>query len=108
MKYSIKDCPLCGKRLQILYTGQYQRYYCPTLDEHTKVQHYFLERKTNDNSFEQHYIVYPFKIETKLNDQKSKVYDLSKDNMFIVEYPIINPENPEKLLKRLKNLIIYS
>lgn len=100
------NCPLCKKHLLEIGPEPYD-YICQTRVNFrgSTISHY------EDRNEGIHWTIPPYQIVTKNN--KSSVWVLKEVDGFTVwkiifEGEIIHPDTPEKLQKRIKNLIILS
>lgn len=112
--FPIKYCPLCSEKL--IVDDQYGHivYDCPTkwdpafsgekepLATHYKVIKYCAKAT-------QHIYIYPFTIDTNSDDNMSRVYKIleNEDYEFILEFQAIKNYNPENIVERIKNLMVF-
>jgi hypothetical protein len=124
--FNIKTCPLCESTLKLFYSGQQRAYYCPNLIDgttmdglvyhvHIQFSHYYVDIK--DGKVIQNTYISPYKVVSEAGSDKSNVYKVSDPKLnigtipllqHIMETPMITPENPDRLIKRIKNLVIFS
>ena len=101
-------CPLCHNPLLKHYLTTSKG--CATFVEGTTTSHYALTPV--EDRIVQIVILPPYTIASVLGDSKSKIYSYPNfHNKCIMEIPIVSYqdlENSEKLVKRIKNLIIFS
>lgn len=128
--FNIKTCPLCGSNLKLFFSGKIRAYYCQNLidgttmdglvyDIHIQFSHYYVQigSDSNTGSVSQNTYISPYKIVSVAGSDKSNVYRVSDPKIsigtipvlqHIMETPMITPDNPEKLINRIKNLVIFS
>lgn len=132
--FSIKNCPLCDKVLQVYYSSNQRRYFCsspwekymtselplwktshysiiidPGITQRTYLDKYIIESTAGSGVSRIYtYDPYPSTI-YKTSQVGMTVIDVDdKDKWdFIMEIPMVTPENPEKLLKKIKLLLPF-
>lgn len=117
-KIAIETCPLCGQKLlestSVTSTGTLS-WSCPTSLMNLKppyvpVPHYQVEWDKSVNSIGQHVVVPPFYIDTFNMDWKSRVHKVNEKGelKFVMATPQLHMDSPEKILERVKTLILFS
>lgn len=117
-RFKIDTCPLCGAGILPIVGAQWWQ--CPTtvtLQSGTSpVTHYQVE--TVLNKVVQHILVPPFAVETYSDTWRTSIYRWEPcysgnsyrlgNWVFIMEVERINPDEPEKLVKRIKTLVPFA
>ena len=107
--FNIKNCPLCSKLLMLKFIDTIPIYMCPdkcTLSDGSRVDsHYKVICDYNINPCQQ-FVLEPFLLKTIAGTGKTKVFNI-KTLVEIMEIPIVIPDEPERLRKRLRNLLVF-
>lgn len=92
-------CALCGEIMSTTITSTNKTYKC--INPHYTV--------ISDSQSEVAYmVVLPYSIDTCLKTNKSRIYKLINGKLrFLLTTPIIKPDTEEKILNRIKKLLIF-
>jgi hypothetical protein len=107
MKFPINKCPLCGKFITFKKVAGVEVYSChSTMDDLPEQSHYVVEK---DSKLEvQHMYVFPYSIDTFADTPKSRIYKFIDDRWRLVkETGVIREDTEDKLMERLKNLLMF-
>lgn len=109
------NCPLCGENL--LKIDMLEDYICPTrviFPNNYETTHYELRAYGTNNAVSLWHLP-PYQV---INGDRSAIYlYYAKDNQNvstspyvrkILDIPAISPDSPEKIIERIKRLIIFS
>jgi hypothetical protein len=118
-KLAIETCPLCGQKLSESSgaTSSYGTalWSCPNsinsmIAPYVPVPHYQVEWHRESGNIAQHVVVPPYYIDTFNVDWKSRVHKVNErgELKFVMTTPQLHMDSSEKILERIKTLIIFS
>jgi hypothetical protein len=120
-KFQLKNCPLCGKLLKLKYHRTIPAYQCTEIYKAGRFEAPHYQVSIDGQLMTQQTILPPYLLKTVINSGRTQVYSVPEPSdvtvlngngdqilKFVMDIPTVVPEEPEKLRKRLKNLIIFS
>lgn len=119
-KFSVAICPLCDKELKVLnglFGPNVMIWQCETIESPPNAMpctHYQVEWDKTTGVIVQHMVVGQFYLDTYNTDWLTRIsvpiryLGYGSNGKIIMTVPQIHPDKPEKLLERVRTLVIFS
>lgn len=113
--FQIRNCPLCNAMMKMMFKPEHSTYYCPYVGNDL-ISHYEVTFTNDTRCATQKIILDNFFIVNEAGSGASKIYTFKTSacstamcdtNNFLMEIPMIVPEHPDKMLKKIKLLIPF-